>query len=133
MFMFKQRLAKEWPFKWFGFLGFEKEHIGKELSLEDYVDDSCPLEVRNKIVQYLKTSPNVIHLQQPAQNCGLCGELVYGSSYHSDGKWLWPDDLAHNVERHYFLVPNEMVNDILAADGIPPQEVTVPIEELPWP
>jgi hypothetical protein len=131
--MFSAKLAKEWPYKWYGFCGAEEKYIGKTYKIEDYVDTSCPPEIKGKIISYLENSPLVLAGQVPQDTCGLCEELVYPAAYRSDGIWLWPDRLSHDVEKHNFCIPNAMVEDILKQDGIPPETAGVPWQELPWP
>jgi hypothetical protein len=131
--MFSNQLAKKWPYKWFDFRGDEEKYVGRFFSLDDYVDTTCPLDIRAKIVSYLSSSPIALVGQVDKRRCGLCEELVHPASYRSDGIWLWPDHLSHDVEKHNFCVPNAMVEDILKRDGIPPETAGVPWQELPWP
>lgn len=131
--MFSSQLSKEWQYKWFGFRGDEKKYIGKFYELEDYVDTTCPPNIREKIVSYLSHAPIALAGQIPQRRCGLCDDLVYPASYRSDGVWLWPDHLSHDVEKHDFCIPNQMLDHILKQDGIPPEHCGIPWQELPWP
>jgi hypothetical protein len=96
-------------------LAFEviKKYIGKFYTLEDYVDTTCQPEIREKVISYLSQAPIALAGQIPQRRCGLCDDLVYPASYRSDGTWLWPDHLSHDVEKHNFCIPNAMVKDIL--------------------
>jgi hypothetical protein len=131
--MFSNQIAKEWKYKWFGFWGMEEKYEGKHYEISEYLDPSCPPEILGKIVFYLSNAPMVLTAQQSAQKCSLCGEFIYPSAYRSDGIWLWPDTLSHDVAKHNFCVPNAMVEHIMSLNGIPPKESGVPVESLPWP
>jgi hypothetical protein len=131
--MFSNQIAREWPYKWFGFRGSEKKYIGRYYTLEDYVDVTCPSEIREKIVFYLSTAPLALAGQVPEDECGLCGDLIDTAAYRTDGIWLWPDHLSHDVAKHNFCVPNEMVRHILSLNGIPPKESGASLDSLPWP
>lgn len=43
--------------------------------------------------------------------CRFCGEIV-GSLELTDGKFLWPEGLAHDVENHSVSLPDEFVQHI---------------------
>lgn len=115
------------------FLGYRKKYEGKIFQLEDYIDTSCPSDVKRKIISYLSETPVILAGQQPTSKCGLCGELVEVPSFKSDGIWLWPKSLSHYVEKHSFCIPNAMAEHILLLDGIPPQDFDVDVKDLPWP
>jgi hypothetical protein len=55
--MFSSQLAKEWLYKWFGFRGKEQKYIGRFYTLEEYIDTTCPSDVRETIVSYLSHAP----------------------------------------------------------------------------
>jgi hypothetical protein len=131
--MFSNKLSKEWSYKWYGFCGKEKEYVGRFYTLEDYVDTTCPPDILEKVIAYLSNAPLALVGQVDEISCGLCGELLHPASFRSDGEWLWPDRLSHDVEKHDFCVPNAMVEHILNQNGIPPKDYDVPWEELPWP
>jgi hypothetical protein len=125
--MFSNKLSKDWKYKWFGFRGSEKKYVGRYYMLEDYVDKTCPPEILTKVIYYLSNAPIALAGQVPRDECGLCGELIDTAAYRTDGIWLWPDHLSHDVAKHDFCVPNQMVEHILASNGIPPKESGVPL------
>jgi len=49
---------------------------------------------------------------------------LYGCNYSdgyaelTDGKWVWPCDLAHYVDTHSILVPQEFIADVVASIGL---------------
>jgi hypothetical protein len=131
--MFSNEVANNWPYKWFGFWGSEKEYIGKVYKTEDYVDTTCSSELREKVSFYLDQAPIVLAGQLPKQKCGLCDELLESASFRSDGVWLWTAKLIHYVKYHDFCVPNAMVEHILKHDGVPTQDFDISWEALPWP
>jgi hypothetical protein len=71
------------------------------------VDPSWEVQSRTRIVHYLKSA------QVRESYCGrspcrfVCG--ANGCEDRSDGQWLWPDGLAHYVEKHHVRLPNEFV------------------------
>jgi hypothetical protein len=131
--MFANKLAREWKYKWFGFWGAEQKYEGKQYPIADYIDSTCPPEIIKQIVFYLGNAPVILVAQQPEQQCSLCNASIYPSTYRSDGIWLWPDTLSHDVEIHDFCIPNAMVDHILSLDGVPPEESGVSVNSLPWP
>jgi hypothetical protein len=131
--MFSNQLAKDWKYKWFGFWGSEEEYEGRRYEIEDYVDSSCPIEIRQTIVSYLDTATVVLAGQHERHKCALCDELLESASFRSDNVWLWTERLSHYVAKHDFWVPNAMVEHILLLDGIPPEKCEMSPESLPWP
>jgi hypothetical protein len=131
--MFSNQLAKDWKYKWFGVWGAEEKYLGIKYGKEDYIDTTCPSDIREKIAFYLENSPFALVAQQPSVKCPFCREDIYLSAYRSDGIWLWSDSLAHYVGKHDFCVPNAMVEHILSLNGIPPEKLDQPWEDLPWP
>lgn len=134
VFLFSNQVAKEWSHKWYGYFGFEEEFGIKPFVLEDYLDFSCPPDIRKKIVYYLKKSPvALVGFRDTVGKCKCGYGGLHSALYRSDGIWVWPDSLSHGVDRHNICIPNELLKRIIDADGIPPKEITVPCEDLPWP
>jgi hypothetical protein len=131
--MFSNKISKEWQYNWFGIWGAEEKYLGIKYQKEDYIDTTCPKDIRDKIVFYLINAPFALVAQQPAVKCPFCEDEIYLSAYKSDDTWLWSDSLVHYVAKHNFCIPNLMVEHILLADGVPPQELIKSHEELPWP
>jgi hypothetical protein len=131
--MFSNQLSKTWKYKWYGFWGAELKYEGREYNLDEYIDNTCPVETLEKVLFYLDRAPIVPGEKRSSQKCGLCDSILNYSLLKSDGVWLWNDSLIHYVKDHSFCIPNALVSRILSANGIPPKEIDVPFDRLPWP
>ena len=49
-----------------------------------------------------------------------------GDSDFTDGVWVWPEGLAHYVEQHSVILPEEIVSTMRSNDWRIPQQVSVP-------
>jgi hypothetical protein len=87
------------------------------------VDPGWAREERPGIVRYLNEAPAIIHF------CGLsycrfgCG--TNGSAEHSDGVWVWPEGLAHYLERHDVRLPEDFVTHMRSRKFRPPAKSDV--------
>jgi len=64
---------------------------------------------RPQLVSYLKIAP-IVQMFFGTSYCRFeCGEANMGSIERSDGVWIWPDGLAHYVERHDVRLPDEFL------------------------
>jgi hypothetical protein len=54
--------------------------------------------------------------------CGI-SDAEMGCSEQTDGYWIWPDGLAHYVEAHGVLMPDEVIVTMRANDWMPPREL----------
>lgn len=132
---FDNPLAARWSERWWGVWGFQMQHLGLPVERESlalFRSDAAPTSLRAEVTAYLNAAPVALAAQQPSSPCDWCGEPVNPSTYRSDGAWLWPDDLAHLVVEHDFVVPHAMVDHIRSV-GTPPQRVFGPDDNLPWP
>lgn len=74
-----------------------------------------PLEVeaeRGQLVAYLRAGTVVETWRGWSDcrfDCGASGQEM-GHSDLSDGEWIWPEGLAHYVERHGVALPREFVD-----------------------
>lgn len=125
--------ANNWTLSWFGLWGFEGNVTGRPFSWDDHIDPTWAPDDLDKLVRYLGTAPVVVAAQEAGANCFKCGEWLQGSAYHSDGVLLWPDDLAHMVEKHHFVLPDAWVAHIRDRGHKAPKWVNTPIDKLPWP
>lgn len=46
-----------------------------------------------------------------------CGETAMGTRDLTDGRFVWPEGLAHYVERHDVLLPERFVQHVIATNG----------------
>lgn len=125
--------AKSWNQKWFGFWAEEAELTREPFSLANHVDPTwVPFDIY-RLIGYLRDAPLALAAQSPATKCAFCEELESASAYRSDGEWLWPDPLAHLVERHSFVLPNRLVEHIRNKGYTAPEKISIPWQQLPWP
>ena len=71
-------------------------------------------EERNKIVEYLKSGKEISYWLGYSWcrfKCGISNEEM-GCRDLTDGYWFWPQGLAHYIEVHNVVLPNEFVNYI---------------------
>lgn len=45
----------------------------------------------------------------------------------SDGVWVWPEGLAHYVELHSVMLPEEFVSTMRSNDWLIPQQIELPV------
>ncbi|MGF1600350.1 MAG: hypothetical protein ACFCVK_26210 [Acidimicrobiales bacterium] len=139
--VFRAPAAEErWLERWWGL--WEQVHYRRtgrcdlRPRLADYVDDTVPRPIRQVLAHYLELCPLVLHPVDELDawsTCWLCGEPLLTYQMHSDGTWLWPGDLWHQVLEHHMVVPNELAAAILARRGAHPERCPVTHEELSWP
>jgi hypothetical protein len=124
----------EWPNKWFGIFSGSEESLEGIPDIGSFIDKTwCPKD-KSLIMNYLKTSPNVVASSAMPTVCLLCGEMLGDpGSFFSDGFWLWPERLVHYIEKHDLRIPDEMVRYIQEAKYIPPSKLDVDLSDLPWP
>src|SRR5262245_61506295 len=60
----------------------------------------------------------------PADEEGACPEM--GGRDLTDGVWVWPEGLAHYVERHAVRLPDEFVTTMAANGWDPPPQPELP-------
>jgi hypothetical protein len=64
----------------------------------------------------------------PPDEEGACPEM--GGRDLTDGVWVWPQGLAHYVERHAVRLPDEFVATMVANAWVPPQQPELPAGTL---
>lgn len=128
-----RNFARKWPVKWFGFWGKELDVTKEDFSLDSHVDPTWLPDDRIQLIEYIRNSPIVVVTQNSEGKCGLCDAIVLDSCYRSDGEWLWIDSLAHLVEKHFFILPNLLVEHIRSHRYKYPDSITTSIKDLPWP
>ena len=99
---------------------FAQEFTGRPCAESDYVDSEwAPPDVA-AIARYLRDAPVALATTGMVGPCGRCGAQIDSGAYHYDGAWLWPDTLAHLVERHGFVLPDRFVSYIRQRGYAPP-------------
>jgi hypothetical protein len=83
---------------------------------QDFVDADWDAATRKKIIAYLKNAPFLPKVVTEESWCRFnCGKIANGSREHTDGKYVWPEGLAHYLEMHQVRLPDVIVNDMLHA------------------
>jgi hypothetical protein len=127
-------LFSEWPHKWFGIFSSSEESIEGIPIIDIFINETWHPEDKLLIINYLKTSPNVVASSTMSTLCMLCRErLGDPGSFFSDGYWLWPERLVHYIKKHNLRIPDEMVKHIQKEKYFPPSELNIDLNNLPWP
>ena len=98
--------TKCWEHYWFGFFNESNEVSESFLpNIQDFQSNEKESDI-DKILTYLKSSPNILQSMSIPTDCMLCDEYSGdpGSIYY-DGLWLWPERLVHYVECHNVVLP----------------------------
>ena len=130
----KNDKLKVWPWNWYGWYGFETES-GISPSFNESVDTVSEFPDRERVVNYLRSAPVVQEIQlEPFPRCQYCGVPSRDSlKVLSDGVWVWPGWLAHDVEAHSIVLPDRFHDHIRSSNYLPPERCDVPFERLQYP
>jgi hypothetical protein len=90
---------------------------------KDIVDPAWESAVRSSIVTYLSTAPKIVAYMGLSWCRFRCGIQHLGATELSDGIWVWPEGLAHYVEKHLIRLPDEFVAHLKTSDFRIPTEV----------
>jgi len=88
--------------------------IFEERGIPDYLIKKYDKDIKGKIVNYLNSG--VLLFSEFGHsfcriNCGIPDNLM-GSGDLTDGVWSWPEGLAHYVEAHDILLPDDFLDSI---------------------
>ena len=123
---------KKWPYKWVGFWPAELCDENGNFDIEYYRNENWQCPNKDKIIQYLK-SCNAVAGQVASIKCPECDIMLPRASYSYDNVWLWPDQLAHEVEAHNIVLPDNFVAHITKNHYTPPVKLILPMDKWPWP
>lgn len=82
-----------------------------------------PVEPDGRVIAYLR-SAQVVETYRGLSHCRYdCGisNREMGHRELSDGVWIWPEGLAHYVERHYLPLPQEFLETAQRHAWQPPE------------
>ncbi|MEO0468233.1 MAG: hypothetical protein AAF206_01335 [Bacteroidota bacterium] len=79
---------------------------------EDFIVDA-PYPHQADVVAYLKKGTRMPHISLGFSICRICG-ISNGTQDLSDGKYMWPEGLAHYVEAHQLRLPAEFEKHVLS-------------------
>jgi hypothetical protein len=127
--------TENWNHKWFGVWMETAPVYGKCPSINDFIEKtSIDYQDKEQIAVYLETAQVVATTSRLRFPCVLTGKKFSGSlSYRTDGKWLWPDDLAYYVREHHVRLPDKMVETIRHNEFKPPSVTEDMVRNLEWP
>jgi hypothetical protein len=112
-------IFQNWPHRWFCWGSFTTERSPFP-AFEDLVDETWQPQDKSQLVQYLKMAP-VVLCTSAEQDCRICGNpLEEVGTWRWDNMWLWPQTVAHYVEKHFVRLPDKMVDDIRSRNYMPP-------------
>lgn len=89
---------------------------------QDLVDPGWRLADRPLITSFLKSAPTINAYLGLSWCRFRCGIEHLGAKEYSDGEWVWPEGLAHYVERHLIRLPEEFITHICALGFRQPTE-----------
>ena len=126
--------TSNWPHRWFGFWAdFDK--VNKLPHSRDFKDREWAPRKLKEILNYLTSAPVAIASTAERSPCGFCGKGYFDPGcFRSDGLWLWPDSLAHEVTEHQIRLPDAFLAHMEEAGFTPPDTLdSNQIDNLPWP
>jgi len=103
-------------------LEFKKEEVIKDLiSIGYWYSEREPelpvptsadeFEHKDEVIEYLNAG-TVRHSWRGFSGCRICGMVPNGSRCLTDGKYIWPQGLAHYVGEHNTPLPTEFIEYI---------------------
>jgi len=128
-----EKLAKNWQYDWYGFWYAVERYTGRPFDISEYVDESWLPPDKKKLIEYLKKAPYMMASSNQLEKCSDCDEKINTLVFHSDGVFCWPDNLAHDVDKHYFRLPDRFVNLIRERNYETPPADEVDMENVDWP
>ena len=73
---------------------------------------------RAAVLAYLRAGTVLVTFPEPSFCRFACGEAAMGTRDLTDGRWVWPEGLAHYVERHDVRLPPPFLAHAVAANGV---------------
>lgn len=108
-----------------------------EMPLPQKLVGSWKAAERAAVLAYLRAGTSLVEYPD-ASFCRFdCGEEAMGTHDLTDGRWVWPEGLAHYVERHDVRLPEAFVAHAVACKGsIAPFQAPKPrfglYDKQPW-
>lgn len=92
---------------------------------------------RDAVLTYLRAAPMLVTYDEPSWCRFDCGERDMGHRDLTDGIYVWPDGLAHYIERHDVRLPERFVAHVLARNALIapfalPEETFGLYDTAPW-
>jgi len=73
---------------------------------------------RAHVLTYLRAGTSLVEYPDASFCRFACGEEAMGTRDLTDGRWVWPEGLAHYVERHDVRLPEVFVAHAVACGGV---------------
>jgi hypothetical protein len=86
------------------------DHSWPDVSL--FVDSDWDAEEREFVIDYLKAGL-LARTAMGYSLCRFCG-IENGDSEFTDGRYVWPEGLAHYLELHGVRLPDEFVKHVIS-------------------
>lgn len=77
-----------------------------------------PAATRTMLVDYLRAGKTLVHYPEPSFCRFACRGVDMGRTDLTDGAFVWPDGLAHYVERHHVCLPDHFAAHVSASGGV---------------
>lgn len=92
---------------------------------------------RSILASYLRQGKVLVRYPEPSHCRFACGEVEMGCADLTDGTFVWPEGLAHYVERHDVRVPARLLAHVQQRHGtVPPFTMPKPafglFDTAPW-
>ncbi|MEK8018228.1 MAG: hypothetical protein VSS75_015240 [Candidatus Parabeggiatoa sp.] len=134
MYLTGDDIFHNWPYRWFG-VWTEPGSADKKWPLRTQLTDSkWKFKGKKHLIQYLRSARIVLCSGSFHIHCNLCHQDIGDPGcWQSDNVWLWPCSLAHYVDKHHIRLPDKMLYHIVNNQFIPPTDIIVGYDDLPWP
>ena len=77
-----------------------------------------PVPQRTMLLAYLRAGTTLVRYPEASFCRFACSEQVMGRIDQTDGTFVWPDGLAHYLERHDVRLPDHFTNHVAATGGV---------------
>ena len=81
----------------------------------------APVERQDLVVHYLTSAAPLAVSQGTTDVLNPDSDEVLPLALRTDGRFVWPSDLAHYVDRYHAALPADLVDQVLERGGEPPE------------
>src|SRR5690242_3725805 len=80
-----------------------------------FVDNEWDKEEKGNIFRYLQSGHSMPYVAKGVSWCRFrCGVNHLDADEFTDGKYVWPEGLAHYIDKHEVRLPNEVIEFMLS-------------------
>jgi len=125
----------DWPHRWYGRWKEDAHDTAIEQfpSIIDVSGAEWDEDEIQKVASYLRSGAIAIASPGIARNVVDGTQFAATTSWRSDGVWLWPDTLAHYLERYRIRLPAKLIDHIRANGYVVPTVTEHSLRSLEWP